>query len=92
MKGEFVSLTKYNVFGATGKTTSCWSMFAIEPIAEYSLFLNYWPSKNGSRDHDVKGESVSLEKPIPIARSTTKKKSFSYANYFINRNLQYLNA
>ena len=26
--------------------------------------MGYWPSKNGSHDYDVKGEFVSLAKPI----------------------------
>ena len=53
-------------------------MFAIEPLVDFSLFLDYWPSKNRSRDYDVQGESVSSTKPIPIEFSTTGKKSFMY--------------
>ena len=50
-------------------------MFLIEPIADFSLFLGYWPTKNRSGDHDVKGEFVSLA--IPIGFGATGKKGFT---------------
>ena len=82
IKGEFVSPAKYNVFSATGRSILCWQMFAIEHLAEFSLFLDYWPSKMGN---DVKSESVSLPKLIPIVFSTSGPKSFMSVNFFINR-------
>ena len=83
VKGESVSPAKPNVFGATGRRVLCWSMFAIEPLAEFSLFLDYWPSKVGT---DVKSESVSLPKLIRIGFGSSGKKSFMSVNFFINRN------
>ena len=65
--GENFLLTKSINFGVNEKIILCWSTFAIEPIADFCPFWGYWPSKNGSRDHDVqgiKGEFVSLAKPI----------------------------
>ena len=52
------------VFGTTGKRILCWRIIVKEPKADFSLFLGYWSTKNESRDHDVKGEFVSLAKPI----------------------------
>ena len=45
IKDKFVSLAKLIVFGTTGKRILYWSMIAIEPIANFSLFLGYWPLK-----------------------------------------------
>ena len=56
-------LTKPINFGVNGKKILCWSV-AIEPIADFCSFLGYWPSKSGSRHHDVKGEFVSLAKSM----------------------------
>ena len=39
-------------------------MFAIESIAIFCLFRGYWPSKNWSREHDVKDEFASLAKSV----------------------------
>ena len=64
VKGEFASLAKPFVFGTTEKRILCSSIIAVESIADFSLFVGYWPSKNGSHDYDVKGEFVSLAKPI----------------------------
>ena len=64
VKGEFASLAKPIVFGTTEKRILCSSIIAVESIADFSLFVGYWPSKNGSHDYDVKGEFVSLAKPI----------------------------
>ena len=47
-------------------------MFAIEPVADFSLFLGYCPSKNGFWDHDGKSEYVPFAKPIEFG-STGKK-------------------
>ena len=66
MKKKFVSLPKPILLCTTGKRTLCWSIFAIESIADFCPFWDYWPSKNWPRDHDVKGESVPLAKPIEI--------------------------
>ena len=54
VKGEFVSLAKPIVLCTTGKRILCWSIFAIESIADFCPFWGHWTSKNGSRDHDVK--------------------------------------
>ena len=64
VEGKFVSLAKPIVFGTTGKGILCWSIIAIELIADFSLFLGYWSSKNGPRDHNVKCEFVFLGKTI----------------------------
>ena len=64
VKGEFVSFAKNIVFGTTEKRNLCWSVIAIEPIADFRLFLGYWSSRNWSHDYDKKGEFVSLSKPI----------------------------
>ena len=63
VKGEFVSLARRFVFGTTGKRILCWSIIAVEPgmiLVSVSGLLTF----SGSRDHDVKGEFVSLAKPI----------------------------
>ena len=62
--GEFVSLVKLILLCTTRKRIWCWSLLAIEPIADFCPILSYWPSKNGSCDHDVKGEFVSLRKSM----------------------------
>ena len=64
MRDEFVSLAKPIVLCTTGKRILCWSIFAIESTADICPFWGYWPSKNWPRDHDVKGDFVSLAKPI----------------------------
>ena len=51
-------------FGTTGKKILFWSIIAVEPIADFSLSLGQWTSKNGSCDHDLNGEVVSLAKPF----------------------------
>ena len=38
-------------------------MFAVEAIADFCPFLDYWPSKNVSGDHGIKSECASLAKP-----------------------------
>ena len=78
IKDRFVSLVKPTTLCTIGKIILYWSIFAKEPIAGSCPFLGYWPSKNESRDHDVKGELVSLAKHIAFA--TTGKK-----NFFINK-------
>ena len=64
IKGEVVSFRKPTVFGITRKKILWGWMFAIEPIADFTQFLRYWFSKNGSLDYDVKNEFVSLAKPV----------------------------
>ena len=61
---ENVLLTKPIKFGVSWKRILCWSVFAIKPIADFCLFLDYWPSKNASRGHRIKGKFVYLAKPI----------------------------
>ena len=39
-KGEFVSLAKTCLFDTIGKRILCWSIIAIEPIADFNLFLS----------------------------------------------------
>ena len=46
----------------------------MEPIADFNLFLGYLPSKNESRDDDIKGEFASLAKYIVFG--TAEKKTF----------------
>ena len=58
------SLSKPIKFGIDGKRMSCLSIFAIEPIADFCPFMDYWRSKNVSRDPSIKCEFVSLPKPI----------------------------
>ena len=62
--GEFVSLAKPIVLCTIRNRILCLWIFALEPIADFCLFLGYSPSKNGSRDHDVKGEFVSPAKAM----------------------------
>ena len=62
--GEFVSFVKPIVLCTIGKRILRWSIFAFEPIANFCPFFGYWPSKSVSRDHDVKGEFVSLAKSM----------------------------
>ena len=50
----------------------CWSISSVESIADFCPFWDYWPSKNGSREDDIKGEFVSLAKPFVFG--TTGKK------------------
>ena len=44
----------------------CWSVFPIELKADFCPFLGYWASKNTSLDYCLKGEFVSLAKPIGL--------------------------
>ena len=75
IKNEFVSLVKPIVFGTIRKKMLYWLMFGkeINIITDFSLFSGYWPSKNGSRDHDVKGEYISLTKPIVFGATGRKR-------------------
>ena len=80
VKGEFVSAAKPIIFAITGKRILCWSIVVIEPISDFGMFLGYWPLKNGSYDHDVKGEFVSLTRPIVF--STASKNGFMALHFF----------
>ena len=62
IKDEFVFLAKPILLCIIGRRILRWSVFAIEPTADFAPFWGCWPSKNGSCDHDVKGEFVSLAK------------------------------
>ena len=64
--GEKVLLTKLIKFSVSGKRILCWSVFAIKPKADFCSFLGYWPSKNTSCAHGIKGEFVSLLKPVVL--------------------------
>ena len=46
VKVEFVSIAKPVVFVTTGKRILWWSIIAMKFIADFSLFLSYWSSKN----------------------------------------------
>ena len=59
-------LTKLIKFSVNGKRILCWSVFAIKPKADFCSFLGYWPSKNTSCAHGIKGEFVSLLKPVVL--------------------------
>ena len=90
--GKFVSLTKPIVLCTIGKRILCWSIFATEPIADFCPLMGYWPLKNGSRDHNVKRNSLLLAKLIVFG---TIGKKF-HLDYFCQRkvidfllNLQY---
>ena len=72
--GEKCLLTKPIKFGVNKKRISFRSIFVIEPVANFCPFLGYWPSKNASRHRRIKGEFVSLTKPIILY--TIGKKSF----------------
>ena len=80
-KGEFVSLRKPIVLCTIGKKILCWSIFALEAIADSCPFLIYWPSKNESRYHDVKGEPISLTKPTVFG--ITRKKILCESKFAI---------
>ena len=58
---EKVLLTEPTKSGLNRKKILCWSVFAIEPIAVFCLFMGYWPSNNASHGY---GEFASLAKPI----------------------------
>ena len=58
------SLSKPIKFGIDGKRMLCWSIFAIEPIADFCPFMDYWHSKNVSRDLSIKCEFASLPNPF----------------------------
>ena len=64
--GWNILLIKPIIFGVNGKKIFCWSIFAIEPIAGFCPFLGYWPSKNASRDHDIKDKFVSFANSIVL--------------------------
>ena len=53
-------------FGVNGKKVLCWSVFAIEPIADFCPILGYWSSKNASRDHGIDDGVVSFAKPTTL--------------------------
>ena len=59
-------LTKSINFCVNGKKILCWSIFAIESIADFCPILDYWPSKNVSRGHGIKDRFVSLAKPTTL--------------------------
>ena len=69
--GETFLLTK--PLGVNGKRILCRSIFAIKLIADFCSFLGYRPSKNASRGHGIKGEPVSLAKPVVLC--TTRKRT-----------------
>ena len=79
IKGEFVSLAKSMVLCNIGKRILCWSIFAIESVADFFPFWGYWLSKKWSRQHDVKGEFVSLPKRIIFG--TTGKRILNVDQY-----------
>ena len=55
IKDEFVSLAKPIVLSTIRKRILCWSILALDSMANLCPFLGCWTSKNGSCDHDVKG-------------------------------------
>ena len=59
-------LTKPINFGVNENKILCWSIFGIEPIADFCPILGYWLSKNASRDHGIKDRVVSLAKPTTL--------------------------
>ena len=71
---EIFLLTKPIKFGVNGKKNLYWSVFAIEPIADFCPFLGYW--QNGSQEHSAKGKSGSLTKPIALC--TIEKRTRIY--------------
>ena len=71
--GETFLLTKPIKLGVNGKRILCRSIFAIKLIADFCSFLGYRPSKNASRGHGIKGEPVSLAKPVVLC--TTRKRT-----------------
>ena len=79
--GEKFLLTKLIKFGDCRKGISCWSIFAIKPIAYFCRFLGYWPSKNTSRDHGIQGDFVSFAKPIILC--TIEKKILCWSTFSI---------
>ena len=62
--GKIFLLTKPIKFGVNWKKILCWSIFAIEPLANFCPFLGYWHSENASLDRGIKSEFISLIKPI----------------------------
>ena len=79
--GEKFLLPKPIKFGLNRKRILCWSVFAIEPIAGFCLFMGYWPSKNASRDHGMKDEFFSLAKPNVLC--TIRKKILCWSTLAI---------
>ena len=74
-------LRKLIKFGVCGKGISCLLIFTIKPIAYFCPFLGYWPSKNASRDHGIKGDFVSFAKPIALC--TIGKKILCWSTFAI---------
>ena len=71
--GEKFLLTKPIKLGVNGKRSLCRSILAIKLIADFCSFLGYGLSKNASRGHSIKGEFISLAKPIVLC--TTRKRT-----------------
>ena len=61
IKDEFVSLAKSIVLSTIGKIILRWSILALKSIANFCLLLGYWTSKDGSRDHHVKGNMLHIQ-------------------------------
>ena len=59
---EFISLAKPIILCTIRKRISCWSISTLEPIEKFCTFLGYWTSKNGSLDHDIKGNWLLMQK------------------------------
>ena len=64
IQGDFVSFAKPIILCTIEKKILCWSTFSIESIVDIYPFWSYWSSKNWPRDHDEKGDFISLVKYI----------------------------
>ena len=73
--GELVSLAKPIVLCTTRKRILCWTIFTVEPIADFCPILGYWPSKHESR------EFASLVKPIVLC--TTEKRILRWSIFAV---------
>ena len=58
---EFVYLTKPVVLCTISKRILCWSILALEPIANFCQFLGYWILMNWPRDHYKKGNLLHMQ-------------------------------
>ena len=61
-----ILITKPIKFGVNGKRNLCRSIFVAALEAGFCPVLDYLTSKDAPRDHGIKGEFVSLRKPIVL--------------------------
>ena len=81
VRDKKVLITKHIKFGVNRKINLCWSIFDAALIAAFCPFLDYWTTKDAPRDHGIRGEFVSLRKPIVLC--TIEKKILCWSMFAI---------